>query len=167
MNEKEAVTIRLSSEEDKPFLSTWLTDPEVLPWFPLNNPREIEDAVKIWVGYKEQKSAFTACLDGVACGMAVIYVHRYKKLKHQALFAIILDKNFRGKGIGSQLIEYLKKVGQENFGLEILHLEVYEGNPAQKLYERLGFKEYGRQPFFLKESSGIYRTKINMQLELK
>jgi ribosomal protein S18 acetylase RimI-like enzyme len=164
---KDLVTLRVSIEEDKSFLANWLTDPDVLPWFPLNNAREIEDAVKIWVGYKEQGSAFTACYDGIPCGMAVVYLQRYKKLKHQALFAIILDKNFRGKGIGSRLIEHLKKMGKEQFGLEILLLEVYEGNPAKNLYDRLGFQEYGRQPFFLKEPLGVYRTKINMQLELK
>lgn len=164
---KDQLTIRISTDEDKSFLINWLTDPEVLPWFPLNNPREIEDAVKIWVGYKEQGAAFTACINRVPCGMAVLYVHRYKKLKHQSLFAIIMDKNFRGKGIGSHLIKHLIKVGKQEFGLEILHLEVYEGNPAKKLYDRLGFQEYGRQPFFLKEPLGIYRTKINMQLELK
>jgi len=166
MSTKDHLSIRLSTEEDKPYLTQWLTDPEVLPWFPLNNAREIEDAVKIWVGYKDQQAAFTICSDGIPCGMAVLYVHRYKKLKHQSLFAIIMDKKFRGKGIGGMLIEHLKRIGKEQFGLEILHLEVYEGNPAKKLYDRLGFEEYGRQHAFLKESNGIYRTKINMQLQL-
>lgn len=166
MMQQDTLKIRVSLDEDQLCLIKWLTDPEVLPWFPLNNVKEIEDAAKIWVSYKDVKAAFTACLGGVPCGMAVLYIHRYKKLKHQALFAIILDKNFRGQGIGTHLIKHLKEVGKHQFGLEILHLEVYEGNPAYKLYERLGFKEYGRQPFFLKESSGIYRTKINMQMEL-
>ncbi len=158
--------IRVSTDEDQKYLTQWLTDPEVLYWFPLDNSREIEDAVKIWVGFKDQQSALTLCLSKEPIGMAVVYLHRYKKLKHQSLFAIIMDKEHRGKGYGAHLLKEIITHAKEKFHLEILHLEVYEGNPAKKLYERLGFQEYGRQENFLKERNGIYRTKINMELVL-
>ncbi len=160
------VTIRISTEEDGKYLYNWLLDPVVLQWFPLDNEREIEDAIRIWLSYKEIGCSFTGCIDGKPCGMAVLYLHRYKKLKHQSLFAIIVDPEYRGKGIGTQIFNHLKQEAKEKFSLEFLHLEVYEGNPAKTLYDRLGFIEYGRQKEFLKEKSGIYRDKINMQLVL-
>lgn len=166
MKQLPEVSVRVSEEEDGKSLHTWLMDPVILRWFPLDNVREVEDAVRIWLSYKEIGSAYTACIDGKPCGMAVLYLHRYKKLKHQSLFAIIVDEKYRGQGIGTKIFERLKQEAKEKFGVEILHLEVYEGNPAKKLYDRIGFKEYGRQEQFLKEKEGTYRTKINMQLYL-
>ena len=160
------VTVRISTGEDIPYIVSWLSDPEILCWFPLDNTREIEEAARLWVGYSIHESSYTACSDGIPCGTAVLYLSQYKKLKHQALFAIIVDKNFRSRGIGTKIFERLKKDAKEKFHLEFLHLEVYEGNPAQSLYKRLGFQEYGRQDQFLKERDGTYRNKINMQLEL-
>ena len=162
----EKVQIRLAKETDHPTLVRWLKDPAVMPWFPLDNEKEIEDAVRIWLSYIPQGSAYTLEYEGQLAGMAVIYLHKYKKLRHQSLFAIIMDERFRGKGLGTLFMNELKRRSKEVHKLEILHLEVYEGNPAQRLYERLGFKEYGRQTHFLKEKNGVYRTKINMQLEL-
>lgn len=163
---KNKVVIRVAKEEDQELLKIWLRDPAVMPWFPLDSEREIEDAVKIWLSYAPLKAAYTLEYEGKVAGMAVIYVHKYKKLQHQSLFAIILDEKYRGKGLGTQLMKYLIEEAKQSHGIELLHLEVYEGNPAQRLYEKLGFKEYGRQTHFLKEKNGVYRTKINMQLPL-
>ena len=59
----------------------------------------------------------------------------------------------------------MTKAAKNHFKIEILHLEVYQGNPAIRLYERLGFKEFGRQPKFIK-IGGEYLDKIMMQKEL-
>ena len=160
------ISVRISEEEDGKFLRKWLMDPLVLRWFPLDNEREVDDAIRIWLSYKDIGCSFTGCINGIPCGMAVLYLHRYKKLRHQSLFAIIVDDNYRGRGIGTKIFNYLKQEAQEKFSLEILHLEVYEGNPAKTLYDRLGFAQYGIQEEFLKEKDGTYRDKINMQLYL-
>ena len=118
------------------------------------------------MSYIEVGAAFTGCVDGKPCGMAVLYLQKYKKMKHQCPFVIVVDKDHRGKGVGTAIFEKMKKEAKEKFGIEILHLEVYLGNPAQRLYERLGFKEYGRQEKFLKERNGTYRDKINMEMYL-
>ena len=55
---------------------------------------------------------------------------------------------------------------KNTFGIRLLHLEVYEGNPAANLYYRLGFRKYGEHKKFLKEANGSYGTKILMQMEL-
>ena len=71
----------------------------------------------------------------------------------------------RGKGVGKALVEQLMKHAKEKFKIEILHLEVYEGNPAKRLYERLGFTPFGCQTRFIKED-GKYIAKIFMQKKL-
>jgi len=159
------LSIRFTKEEDAPFLTKWLNDPIILKWFPMLTDREIEDSVRIWMAYSKFHANLTAEWEGAPCGMANLYIQPYKKLAHQCLFAIIVDKDHRGRGIGTALMQDLMKLAKETFNIEILHLEVYEGNPAIHLYQRLGFKEFGFQKHFIKEK-GEYLGKIFMQKSL-
>lgn len=160
------VNIRVMVDADIFYLKQWLMDPVVLGWFPMSNLTEVEDALKVWQHYARQNSAFAIEMDGIPCGVANLYVQPYEKLKHQSLFAIVVGAQHRGKGIGTKLLEYVMREAKETFGIKLLHLEVYEGNPAERLYERLGFKKYGEHKKFLKEADGSYGTKILMQKEL-
>ena len=157
--------IRLMKLEDAPYLTEWLSDPTILCWFPMFDQREIEDAVRIWVGYSRIESGLTAEYRGEPCGMANLYIQPYEKLQHTCLFSIIVKGDMRGKGIGRFLIENLILHAKQKFKIEILHLEVYEGNPARHLYERCGFRPFGRQSHFIKEE-GKYTAKIFMQRDL-
>lgn len=161
-----SIVIRPSIESDAPLLSSWIVKPDVLRWFPMSDQREIDDSVRIWMGYTRFGASFTAEYDGKPAGMAVLYIQPYQKFSHQCLFAIIVNEEFRNRGIGKALIEHFEKIAREKFNIELLHLEVYEGNPAIHLYERLGFKEYGRHPRFIKDS-GKYIGKILMQKEIQ
>jgi putative acetyltransferase len=127
--------------------------------------REIDDSVRIWMGYSKFQSCFTAYIDGVPVGMSTLYLQPYQKFAHQCLFAIIVDEKYRNQGVGKALMEHMINAAKNQFKIEILHLEVYAGNPAIRLYERLGFKEFGRQPRFIK-IDGEYIDKIMMQKEL-
>ncbi len=159
------LSIRLTCLDDAPALMQWLMDPKILSWFPMIDAREVEDAVKIWIGYSRIEAGLTAEWNGEPCGMANLYIQPYKKLMHTCLFSIIVKENMRGKGIGGALLKELMKHAKEKFKIEILHLEVYEGNPAYKLYERLGFKAFGLQLHFIKEN-GKYLGKTFMQKQL-
>ena len=156
------LTIRFSEESDQKYLVDWLLQPGVLEGFPLADLREIEDAARIWISYAKHNAVLTALWDGVPCGIANLYLQPYQKMAHQCLFAIIVDENYRGKGIGTQLMQELMALAKERFKLEFLHLEVYEGNPAINLYRRLGFEQYGFQRHFIKDQ-GRYIGKIMMQ----
>jgi len=160
------ISIRVAVESDQKYLVEWLLQPKVLEWFPLSDLREIEDAARIWMSYSKQGAVFTALWDGVPCGIANLYLQPYKKLAHQCLFAIIVDEKYRGKGVGTALLNELMAQAKAVFNIKILHLEVYDGNPAKRLYERLGFVEYGIQKHFVKEQidgQKIYRAKVLMQ----
>lgn len=158
----EHLTLRLGEESDQKYLIEWLLQPGVLEGFPLSDLREIEDAARIWISYYKQEAVLIALWDGVPCGIANLYLQPYQKLSHQCLFAIIVDEKHRGKGIGATLLKELMILAKEKFKLEYLHLEVYEGNPAIRLYRRLGFKEYGVHRHFMKDK-GRYLDKILMQ----
>lgn len=161
----EKLTIRGAEDSDQQYLVEWLLQPGVLDGFPLDDLREIEDAARIWLSYAKFGAVITAVYDGVPCGIANLYIQPYKKLAHQSLFAIIVDEKFRGKGIGTQLLNEILSLAKENFKMDFVHLEVYEGNPAIRLYERSGFTQYGVQKHFIKDQTG-YRAKIMMQKKL-
>ncbi|MBF8263459.1 MAG: acetyltransferase [Parachlamydiales bacterium] len=162
MMKNNPIEIRFALEDDMKCLIDWLQQPGVLQWFPLADLREIEDAARIWIGNSKHNAVLTALWEGAPCGMATLYIQPFKKLAHQSLLAIIVDEKFRGRGVGTVLLRELEKIAKERFQIELLHLEVYEGNPAIHLYQRLGFVQYGYQRRFIKDN-GQYIGKIMMQ----
>ncbi len=160
------ICVRDAVENDKYPFTEWLMDTDVLSWFPMCNLIEVEDAVRICMSYMKMGAIYTAEYEGIPIGMANLYVNTFSKIKHQALFAITIRRDLRGKGVGTKLLEHLITMARERFQLELLHLEVYQDNPAIRLYQRFGFQEYGRHKNFLKEPDG-FRDKILMQLEIR
>ena len=159
------IEVHPSKIEEGKELSRYLTDPAILRWFPMCDAREIEDAVKIWMGYTKFGACFSAYVDGKLAGMATLYLQPYQKYAHQCLFAIIVDEKYRNQGVGKALLEHMAERAKNQFGIELLHLEVYEGNPAKRLYERMGFEQYGKHPRFIK-IGGEYLDKILMEKRL-
>lgn len=165
MDEKSNIVIRYTEMDDAPFLKEWLQEPGVLRWFPMQDPLELEDAVKHWISFSRYRCSITATADGVPCGISTLYLMPYRKVAHQCLFSIIVAKEFRSKGVGTLLLNNLLNMAKEQFKLEYLYLEVYEGNPAINLYRKFGFKEVGVQPHFIKDE-GQYLGKIIMERSL-
>lgn len=160
------IKIRQGVEADTPALSQILNDPEVLKYYPMSNSKEVDEALKVWNYYMRQGSVYAVDFDNQTAGLAVVYVSSYQKLKRQALFAIVIGKKFRGKGLGTKLMHHVIDEAKNKWGIKLLHLEMYEGNPARSLYDRLGFKYYAEHKRFLKDAEGNYRSKVMMQLEL-
>lgn len=156
------VTIRYTELSDAGPLKKWLLEPGVLQWFPMHDKVEVEDAVRHWIGMSKYRCSLTAEVNGVACGISTLYLMPYRKLAHQCLFSIIVDGDYRGQGIGTVLLNNIIHLGKTNFKLEVLYLEVYDGNPAIHLYRKFGFEEVGKQNYFIKED-GKYTAKITME----
>lgn len=159
----EGLDIRYTEASDAPHLLEWLKDPEASRWFPMHDSVEIEDAVNRWISFSRYKCSLTATLNGKPCGIATLYLQPYRKLAHQCEFGIIVGPGMRGLGIGGQLIKNLIHLAKNYFHIELLHLQVYDKNPAIKLYTRWGFEEYGRQTKWLKEGPEDYRARIFLE----
>lgn len=164
-NEPETLDMRYTEPDDARYLREWLAEPGVLRWYPMRDPSEIEDSINRWIGFYKYKSSLTATLDGKPCGIATLFIQPYRKLAHQCQFGIIVDQHCRGKGVGSSLIKNIMHLGKTYFGIELLHLEVYEGNPAKRLYDRFGFEEFGRQKHWIKDD-GEFVGRIFMERTL-
>lgn len=159
------ITIRLTRSHEDIYLKKWLSDPDTLRWFPMTDEREIDDAIRFYMIFAAMGACLTAEWYGIPCGMANLYISSYRKLAHQCLFSIIVGEEYRNKKVGSALLDELEKLAKEKFQIEFLHLEVYAGNPAYRLYERKGYVEYGKQARFINES-GVFVDKILMQKKL-
>ena len=166
MNEKHPAQIRFTEIADGKFLKEWLEDDGVNRWFPMYDAPEIEDAVQRWVGFSRYRCSLTAVIDGVPKGIATLYLQPYRKLAHQCEFGIIVAPDSRNQGVGNFLLEQLEKLAKETFKIELIHLQVYQDNPAKHLYERRGYKTFGNQSRWIKEINGTYTGRTFMEKSL-
>ena len=56
---------------------------------------------------------------------------------------VFVRKQYRGKGIGGQTLEFFAEEAKR-LGVRTIHLEVNHGNPAIELYRRAGFQDHNR-----------------------
>lgn len=159
----EGVTIRYTLPEDAQAMRQWFEEPGILRWFPCWDPWEIDESVQRWISFSRYRASLTAEMDGKAVGICTLYLQPYRKLVHHCELGIIVSKEMRGKGLGDYLMRSLMKLAKEQFSIEWLSLQVYTDNPAIRLYQRLGFEEYGRQDCWIKELDGSYVGRIYMQ----
>ena len=107
-----------------------------------------------------------AFIDGRIAGTAGFEpVGSKEKLRHRADYGISVKKAFWGRGIGKALtlacIECAKKAGFLQMELEV----VAENASAVRLYESVGFREYGRNPRGFRARSG-WQELILIRLDL-
>ncbi len=163
MSKKGEIQIKYSDETIEGPLREWFKEPGILRWFPAQEGKEIEDTIKMLCGFTRWKSALTAFVDDKPIGVGVLFLHAYKKIAHQCLFCLLVDPDYCNQGVGSHLLLNLMELAKKNFNIEVLYLEVFEGNPAISLYRRFGFKEVGYHPYWIKEADGKFRSKIVME----
>ncbi len=71
---------------------------------------------------------------------------------HTTTIGLMVDRDFRGEGIGQFLFEKALDKARKMPGLKIVKLYIFDDNEiAKKLYQKLGFKEFARLP------KGFYR----------
>ena len=90
--------IREATVEDAKEWYSWFQNGDILKWFPMKTQWEVEDAINISMSYSKQKCVYAIEKDGVFCGIANIYLNTVEALKHQALFAIVVKEEYRGRG---------------------------------------------------------------------
>lgn len=160
--------VRLTEPEDTEYLREWLSLENALQHFPMVEGVELSLAMRIWMEYVRKRAAYTAVYHGQVCGMCVLNLSPYVKTKHQCLISLIVHPEYRGRGIGRRLLEEMRDRGKEEFFFQEIHLEVYEGNQAKRLYERFGFVEIGTHRNFVCDvtKKNTFLDKIFMTMRL-
>jgi len=103
---------------------------------------------------QEHKESFLfgAFAEGECIGICGFIREDGKRSQHRGhLVQIYVRKSYQGKGIGKELIAKTMQAAFEQEGLEQILLGVItENEQAIKVYEKLGFQEYGMIKEFLK-----------------
>jgi len=157
--------IRYTYVTDIGKLREWVSSPAALQWFPMKIEKEIEDAIQCWIGFCRWSSSLTVTINHVPCAIGTLFLMPYRKVAHQALFKLVVDPKWQRQGIGGTLIRNLKHLAKNYFRLDLLAIEIFEGNPIKSLLEKHNFKEIFRQSDFMKDE-GLYRARIYMEVEL-
>ena len=98
-------------------------------------------------------------------GIAAFTVKEGKKESHKGLLrSMFVCSRSRREGVGRRLAEAIIEAGRGR--VEIIQLSVVSGNqPAIRLYESLGFRQYGLEKHALKHNDQYY-DEILMALDL-
>ena len=136
------------------------------------------------ITYNEEEKYLNGVLSNIAKGNSVVLyafdgnkligiadvnrdLHGKKRTRHVGVFGITVAKEYRGDGIGEKLARsVIDEAHRKIEGLKMILLNVYGPNSkAQKLYVKLGFKEYGRleKGLWYREE---YYDSISMKLDL-
>lgn len=133
------------------------------------NSFTVEGEGEFLAKHEESENAVELCamVDGHLAGLAGIEpIGPKDKVKHRADFGISVERAYWGKGVGWQLtlacIECARKAGYLQVELEA----VSENAAALALYEKAGFREYGRNPKGFRRRDGSYQELVLMRLEL-
>jgi GNAT superfamily N-acetyltransferase len=92
-------------------------------------------------------------LVGLGCWRRYARPTHYPNVDVERLF---VDPTVQGRGVGTRIMERLVESAHEH-GVEVMTLDFRDGNPAaERLYESVGFREYGRLPRFVAFGSRRY-----------
>lgn len=148
--------LRYTYMTDAPFLKEWLSEENMLHWFPMSTEKEVEDAIACWIGFCRFSCSLTATLNGVPVGMGTLFLMPYRKVAHHCIFKMIVSKKHQHSGIGTSILKNLKHLAKQYFKLELMHIEVFEGNPIISLLHKADFKEFARQSHYVKEGDHYF-----------
>jgi len=136
------ISFKDHTRNDIEYRVKWLNDPEINRFIGNDTENTDSDKQKQWFDrydMDDSKHCFTICSDNNPIGVVGLS-HIDKKKKQSKLFVLVGNKNFWGKGIGTQAVGYITKYGFEKLELEKIIAEVYENNiPARRCYEKAGF----------------------------
>ncbi len=110
---------------------------------------------------------FTVIVDGKIAGTGQVSFNTRIKTRHKAGIGIALLKEYWGLGIGSAIFTEIIKTAQSRAGVELLELNVIEGNErALALYRKFGFEIVAEIPDAIRLKDGTKLKEITMQKRL-
>lgn len=115
----------------------------------------------------ERSQNIIAIYDGKVVGSSGIDpIGSAFKIEHRANFGISILEKYQGLGIGRALTN-ASIICAKEMGYTQMELDVVSTNyKAIKLYESMGFKEFGRNPKGFKMKDGSFFELVLMRLEL-
>lgn len=96
-------------------------------------------------------------------GITGFFPEKQRKLRHKgAIWGVFVVPSARNKGVGRMLVSEALTVAERIPGLNVIQLSVAEENrEALSLYRRLGFQEFGSEPY-ARMVNDIYISEVHM-----
>ena len=113
-----------------------------------DDPRQLVDLIKERIGSSKESVVFGAFRAASMIGIVGLRRHAGKKERHKAsIWGMYVTAGSRRGGVGDMLL--CKAIDQARSwpGVEQIHLTVSDlATEARRLYEKHGFREWGREP---------------------
>jgi len=168
----EEIIIRLATAEDARDLMTmkldYLDDTKTIPLFQSEYPNEVVNELNLIKRLEIEKNSvlFVAENNNKLIGNIDLNGNQRLKLFHTGVVGMGIREEWRGKGVGTALLEAVIKWSEINMFIKLLWLEVYDSNEAGKaLYRKMGFHECGIMKNFFHEGNDFI-DKITMTRHL-
>jgi RimJ/RimL family protein N-acetyltransferase len=165
----DAITIRTARADDAAALLVYIRSVAQETEFFLRTPDEFpstEEQERQWIHDRFHRpgwTIFVAEASGTIIGNVSFENGPHRRVAHRGTVGIAVAKPWRGKGIGTALLQTLIEWAEANPLIEKLSLSVFANNEtAIRLYSKLGFIEEGRQPKDMKLGPGQYVDAILM-----
>lgn len=169
----ETVTIRQATTEDAAALlqaiGSYIADADYF----LTTPSEFTVTLE---QEREWIESFTAHPDGLLLialhgtgiiGNLDITPGKKKRIAHTAMVGMGMKRAWRNTGLGTALMQTAISWAKEKSSIELLWLQVFGNNSAAiGLYQKMGFKEEGRQTGFFKLENGTTDDNVIMSLRI-
>ena len=133
-----------------------------------DDPRLLVEFVLARIAASDESAVFGAFIGGSMVGMVGILRKTREKERHKALlWGMYVTQARRRSGAGAMLLRTAIQRGKSWAGVAQIHLAVTEvSQDARRLYERHGFREWGREPRALCWE-GRCTDSIHMVLDLR
>lgn len=162
-----AFDIRYSRLEDGVHLKKWLLSEGMLDHFSMSSEKEVDEMLKIWLGFSRYKSSLTACYRGIPCGFATLFLMPYIKLVHHSLVYLVVDPNMQRKKIGTSLLKNIEHLGKNYFRFEKLSFEVFGDGAISRLLEKSQYQKLFVQERYIKKAEGVYLPRTYFEKKFK
>ncbi|MFC0270377.1 GNAT family N-acetyltransferase [Metabacillus herbersteinensis] len=124
-------------------------------------PMKLPEAENYWhTLLKPEVILYIAKLNNEIVGSVQLHLSTKENGSHRAEVAkLMTHPHFRRNGIGRSLMEKIEeRANQEKRTLIVL--DTREGDSSNLLYQKIGFVEAGRIPFFAKSANGELHTTV-------
>ncbi|MCQ2547706.1 MAG: GNAT family N-acetyltransferase [Clostridia bacterium] len=146
--EAKNIIIRESVFDDCQYFDKWEQDPNVTPFFTMNEDRSYEDVVTEFIKDKNNKKKllFTICLRNTNEAIGRVIVRNinthYDSLEISRIY--IGDVENRGKGYGEETLKAILDYAFITLHMERVNIRLIENSSHRdELYSRLGFQFEG------------------------
>ena len=156
--------LRAIEREDLPTFVRWFNDPEVRQYLAMYMPMSMAEEEKWFERQLEDQDSRIFAIeteDGVHIGNCGL--HNFDWKNRRAYLGIVIgEKEYWGKGYGSDAVRTLLGFAFSEMNLHRVYLTVYDYNErAIRCYERCGFQHEGRQRE-ARFSDGRYHDELMM-----